>query len=349
MLALMAQRIFSFLGYHKRHDGYGYAFIKTAEAMRRIAIGQPPVAIIPVENPADGPTPKRRVEGTAVALLSPPWFPFIKADYFIGYTMFESTQLPPDFLSIINKRCQMVIVPALWNAEVFRANGVTAPLHVVPFGIDPQDYFPLERKRTEGTPYRFAWSGTPDMRKGWDVVYRAFSLAFGQRTDVRLRLHFRSLPTSGVTFRDANVEVTHGPLEMDAMRDFYQQADCFLFPSRGEGWGLPPREAAATGLPVIATNYGGLADELANWGVALNVSHMRPADYGVWPVGTVGEWAEPDVDHLVALMREAVERPAEWAARGARAAHWLAEKTPWERTARGVMAIANLSGGANAR
>ncbi len=347
MLRLMAQ-ICSFLGYNKAHDGYGYAFIKTAEALRRIAVGQPPIAIIPVENPAYGPTPKRRVEGAAVGLLSPPWFPFIKADYFIGYTMFESTRLPDDFLRIINKRCGAVIVPAPWNGDVFRDNGVTAPIHVVPFGIDPVDYFPLERKRAEGSPYTFAWSGTPDMRKGWDVVYQAFSRAFGRRTDVRLRLHFRQLPN--VSFRDANVEVIDGPLEMDAMRDFYQQADCFVFPSRGEGWGLPPREAAATGLPVITTNYGGLAYELEHWGVALDVNHMRPADFGVWPVGTVGDWAEPDVDHLITLMRHAVEHPAEWAARGARAAHWLAGNTPWERTARGVLAVASLEiGGVHAR
>ena len=41
------------------------------------------------------------------------------------------------------------------------------------------------------------------------------------------------------------------------LRDLYAQADAFVLPTRGEGWGLPIAEAMAMGLPSIATNFSG--------------------------------------------------------------------------------------------
>jgi glycosyltransferase involved in cell wall biosynthesis len=40
----------------------------------------------------------------------------------------------------------------------------------------------------------------------------------------------------------------------------YAAVDCFVLPTRGEGWGLPIFEAMAMGLPVIATNWSGQVD-----------------------------------------------------------------------------------------
>jgi glycosyltransferase involved in cell wall biosynthesis len=37
----------------------------------------------------------------------------------------------------------------------------------------------------------------------------------------------------------------------------YAACDCFVLPSRGEGFGLPYMEASLCGLPIIATNYSG--------------------------------------------------------------------------------------------
>lgn len=47
--------------------------------------------------------------------------------------------------------------------------------------------------------------------------------------------------------------------------DFYiKQADFFLFPSRGESFGLAALEAMAFGVPVIGTNRGGLTEIIEN-------------------------------------------------------------------------------------
>ena len=44
------------------------------------------------------------------------------------------------------------------------------------------------------------------------------------------------------------------------LRALYENAACFAFPSRYEGFGLPPLEAMACGCPVVVTRGGALAE-----------------------------------------------------------------------------------------
>jgi len=44
------------------------------------------------------------------------------------------------------------------------------------------------------------------------------------------------------------------------MVSLLHQCDCLIFPSNGEGYSLPVREAAATGMPTIYTDWGAHTD-----------------------------------------------------------------------------------------
>ncbi len=331
----------TFLGFHIPPDGYGYATSCIAREMKKVA---PAVSIAdmcatPGKHGSVG-TRRWRVPGTVVAMCTPDWLPYIEADDVILFTMFESTRLPVGWTTLINERTSEILVPCKWNDQVFRENGVAVPIHVAKLGIDPADYFPLKREHA-GKPYTFLWSGTPDRRKGWDVVYRAFWNAFGDDERVRLVLHFRSLPQAlhtGVQ-GNANVEVSAGTLTLRAQRALLQKADCYVFPSRGEGWGSPPREAAATGLPVIATRWGGLAEEIDDWAIPLDVCGMSKSDFGWDAQPDYGEWAEPDIEQLTQLMRWCFEEQDKANAIGTRAARWLARNASWKRTAERVLAV----------
>ena len=328
----------TFLGFHMPRDGYGYGTIKIAEQLQRLA---PDTGIVDMRNRegAFGVSGDRawRVAGTAVALCTPDWLPFIQSERLVAYTMFEATKLPRGWVEILNTYATAVVVPCEWNAEVFRANGVTRPICLARWGIDPRDYFPLARHRAVTEPYTFLWSGTPDRRKGWDVTYRAFRQTFGASNTVRLILHFRQKPAWLTGVDDANVEFVEGLLDVAQQRALLQRADAYVFPSRGEGWGSPPREAAATGLPVIATNFGGLAEEIARWALPLHVKGMSNADYGYWD--DIGEWAEPDGDQLGELMRWCYENRHCARVAGLDAAAWLSASATWERTARALLEI----------
>jgi len=329
----------TFAGFNMSMDGYGYGTLKIATALQRLLPQQ--VEILDLGLPRwDATQPGWETHTPTVALCMPGWLPRINThgQSIVAFTMFEASKLPAGWVELLNQHAQAVLVPCVWNQEVFRANGVQVPIHVVKWGIDINDYWPLQRQHT-GRPYTFLWSGTPDKRKGWDLVYRAFRRAFGDDPNVQLVMHFRKLPDGLNGTRDKNVRIVAGMVERPVQRQMLQDADCFVFPSRGEGWGLPPREAAATGLPTIVTDFGGLAEDIAMWGITLRVKGTSRAEYGDLEWGDIGEWVEPDEDHLLVLLRTCYEHQVWGRARGLRAAQFLTQVTTWDATAQRLVEV----------
>ena len=222
----------------------------------------------------------------------------------IAITMFESTRLPPGWVEVLN-RLDGVIVPSAWLEATFRREGVTVPLHRVPLGIR-DIYRPLARPERR-SPFTFLTLQTPYPRKGWDIAVRAFDIAFGRDPRYRLIIKLRRDKKLPVRIVHPGVEVLADDLDDEGMVSLLGAVDAFVFPTRGEGFGLPPREAAATGLPVVATAWGGTMDAIDEWGWPLKWN-MAAAWPGHGNLAGVGEWAEPDVHHLAELMREIADR-----------------------------------------
>jgi hypothetical protein len=225
----------------------------------------------------------------------------------VAVTMFESTSLPAGWADALNRHAA-VILPSPWLVDVFRSSGVTVPLHVVPLGVNPAYRFiprPAGRK-----PFTFLALAVGGFRKGWDAAVRGFDAAFGDDPAYRLLIKLREGRRLNVRVVQPRVDVLARDLDEAGMRALFAAADAFVCASRGEGFGLPPREAAATGLPVIATAWGGTADDIREWGIPL-ASTLVPA----WPNHPhhprCGAWAEPDVTHLAALMRDVARAPAD--------------------------------------
>lgn len=108
-------------------------------------------------------------------------------------------------------------------------------------------------------------------------------------------------------------------------------ADCVVSLHRAEGFGIPLARALRSGIPVLATGYGGNLDYMTEENSFL-VAHTsaRVPEGTLYPAGA--QWAEPDVEHAASQMRRAFEDPDGARARARRGAAELTENYSLERT-----------------
>ena len=121
--------------------------------------------------------------------------------------------------------------------------------------------------------------------------------------------------------------------------------DCFVSLHRSEGLGLTMAEAMYFERPVIATGYSGNLDFMSAENSFLVRHEMVPVGPGAAPYPAEGEWAEPDLAHAAALMRQVVEEPQLAAARGRRAAADIRRTHSVAAAARTLQPLLSRAGG----
>jgi hypothetical protein len=117
-------------------------------------------------------------------------------------------------------------------------------------------------------------------------------------------------------------------LPRQAMYDLLAQADCYVSLHRAEGFGLGMAEAMALGKPVIATDYSANTDFMTaanSYPVRYSLRALAADDLRYEPEAAKAyqpgqTFAEPDIDHAAALMRQVYDDQSAARARGAQAA-----------------------------
>lgn len=189
----------------------------------------------------------------------PHWYKFHEGQYRIGYTPWESTELPNGWLKAMND-CDEVWATSEWVANVYENAGVKKPIHVYKHGLE-KVWQP--KKRVRGDVVKFLHMGEPALRKGGQMTIDAFRAEFGDRTDVHLTIkayhqHFLRVWDNGkITTPDKaynNVTVITESMHPSELLQLYYDHDVLLYPSYGEGFGLIPLQALGTGMPVICTD-----------------------------------------------------------------------------------------------
>jgi glycosyltransferase involved in cell wall biosynthesis len=72
-----------------------------------------------------------------------------------------------------------------------------------------------------------------------------------------------------------------GFVPFDTLRCFYENAAAFVFPSRYEGFGLPPLEAMACGTPVVTSNVSSLPEVVDDAAILVNPENVFDIARGI--------------------------------------------------------------------
>ena len=197
-------------------------------------------------------------------------FPLI----FTAHNAVERTFTARLALAFISRHCTKIVAVSGSVADSLAANGVPAArLQVIPNGVDIALLMPPADSRANArallslpeTAFVVASAARFSPEKGLDVLLQA----------AKQRKHMTFViagdgPLFSSLSRDLppNVRLLG---RLDDIRPLLFAADVFAVPSRREGQGIAALEAMAAGVPVAASNVGGLAEMLTDGETALLV------------------------------------------------------------------------------
>ena len=137
--------------------------------------------------------------------------------------------------------------------------GLHVAIKVVPIGTVPPSLSPPWHLSTRAQAFTFLVLANLQARKGVVETAVAFVAAFGpNNASVALRIHAKwadeKMMQDMESFRHlSNIHVSIDRMGEERLHDLWRQADCVVSLSKGEGWGLIPREALSIGLPVVVS------------------------------------------------------------------------------------------------
>lgn len=204
------------------------------------------------------------------------------------------------------------------EAEEFRRAGLTAPVAVVPNGVDLPEIGALNRGREKFVLFLsriHPKKGVLDLVAAWAAV---------RPNGWRLRIAGNDEAGHEATVRDAVLRAGIGdavdflgPLDDSKKGQEFARASLFVLPSYSENFGIAIAEALAAGVPVITTR-----ETPWEWLIEKNC----------------GWWIETGVPALTLTLRGATEGPmAELGEMGRRGREWMREEFSWEEAARKML------------
>jgi glycosyltransferase involved in cell wall biosynthesis len=259
---------------------------------------------------------------------------------FWGFCVWEGDKIPPGFFEHFDK-CDRILVPSAHVKDAIKTVYNHPDVNIVPHGVD----MPLiENEKPELFTFlaNKGWRGAND-RGGMQYVFRAFAEEFGKGEPVQLKCKINPAYNTpqfnlanefnnlGLPEDRPQILINTSEVDDKVMGDFYS-GHVFVAPSKAEAWNLPVLEAMSHGIPAIVTGWSGPAEYVEHEVDGYHIDYTLKEVTDQWMYESIS-WAEPDLNHLKKLMRNAYENQTVIATMGELARDKAAKMT-WDASAK---------------
>lgn len=226
--------------------------------------------------------------------------------------------VPDKWVLSLNQHVRGVVVFSHFIRKLLIDAGVYVPIAIEEENfaawaalLPAQDFLPIKKNHC------FVCEVSDIETDGFDILLSAYGQSFCANDDVSLwvlaepasvaavRAYIECWQASALVWADVVVVTAYD----DAIRKaIYLQSHCLVAPARFQDVGTTVRRAVALGLPVIATGWGGQAEQETELKTEV-FSSIRRIDYSFVrclkePSSFNNYWAEPDQKQLSSLMLE---------------------------------------------
>ncbi len=177
-----------------------------------------------------------------------------------NYSTFESSAIPKYWISYANKNFDAILVPDKSLVKAYKKSGINIPVFLIPPGLYLDQFLDKPIKTTKNTPFIFGIVAGFWPHKNHELLIKSFLNKFDQNHQVILKIHGNSADAKTLSrikelIKDKqNIELINKKLNQNELVDFMSSLDCYVLVSKGEGFSVTPREAAALGVPTIISN-----------------------------------------------------------------------------------------------
>lgn len=257
----------------------------------------------------------------------------------INISAWEADKIPYLWNEIYKKiKVNGIIVPSEWNLNTYKKEqkNVKCVPHLIRTSTEKKNeiVLPIDVQNKFCIFSMSQW----DIRKGFDILIKAYLMEFKNQQDVVLLLKtYGTITNSFIHSQEeqknniiseissfkksiflednntpsAKIIPIFGAIEYEKINYLYDISSCFALATRGEGFGLTIAEAVLKNKPVIVPKEGGHLDYLKNYRKVKYVNGHWSPYYRKPGYSCDMNWYEPDINSLRMAMRQEYE---EWKA-----------------------------------
>ena len=269
----------------------------------------------------------------------------------IAFPVWESTRYPDNFFEQLLKMDQLW-VPTAWARQCAIEQGYPKErVFVVHEGVDG-DYFKPGQSQSNGR-FQFLHFGRWDFRKSTAEIIRSFIEEFdGEDTELVIGVD-SSFPIDGEVLRTEDrlkkhnllhpqIKVAHFLPRSDYLA-YLQTGNCLVTCARAEGWSLSLIEGQACGIPVICSDYGAQLEFAEGVAHKVRIEGLFPTKNILYQPDGIGEWCEPDFDHLKEVMRDVYNNYEVYKVKAVSQAVYVRTAFAWDKAAEQAVQILHNS------